>query len=117
MILTTVFEKKTAADKAQIDAFFERLSTPVDVTQTHANVTGEVFSPFKIIGWVTAGTGLMLIVAGIIQPENVGRYVNLVSGVALCLVGAGLYQLHRRFMRSAARAKQERGAAAAEEAV
>ena len=117
MVLTTVFEKKTPADTAQIDAFFERLSTPVDVTQTHANVTGEVFSPFKIIGWVTAGTGLMLIISGIVQPENVGRYVNLVSGIALVLVGAGLYQLHRRFMRNAARVLEEKGAVPGEEAV
>jgi hypothetical protein len=57
MVLTTVFERKTAEDRLQIDAFFERLSTPVDVELTHANVTGEIFSPFKIIGWVTAGTG------------------------------------------------------------
>jgi hypothetical protein len=101
MVLTTVFEGKTAEDNAQIDAFFEKLSTPVDVDETHANVTGEVFSPFKIIGWVTAGTGLMLMFAGIVQPENVGRYINLGSGLALILIGAGLYQLHRRFIRSA----------------
>jgi SSS family transporter len=116
MVLTTIFEKKTAEDRAQIDAFFERLSTPVDVEQTHANVTGEIFSPFKIIAWVTAGTGLMLIISGIVQPENVGRYVNLGSGLTLCLLAAGLYQLHRRFMRNAERVRDEKAALAAESA-
>lgn len=114
MVLTSVLEKKTAADKEQIDAFFERLSTPVDVEQTHANVTGEIFSPFKIIGWVTAGTGLMLMISGAVQPENVGRYVNLGSGLALCLLGAGLYQLHRRFMRNAERVRDEKAALASD---
>lgn len=101
MALTTVFERRTAADDKQIDEFFEKLSTPVDVSQTHAAVQGEIFSPFKIIGWVTAGTGLMLIAAAMFQPENLGRLINFGAGAALCLLGAGLYQLHRRFMRQA----------------
>ncbi|HVF47152.1 MAG TPA: hypothetical protein VNA17_06275, partial [Pyrinomonadaceae bacterium] len=113
MVVTSVFEKKTEEDKEQIDAFFEKLSTPVDIELTHANVTGEIFSPFKIIGWVTAGTGLMLMISGIVQPENVGRYVNLGSGLALILLGAGLYQLHRRFMRNAERVRDEKAAPAA----
>jgi len=108
MVLTSIFEKKTIEDRTQIDAFFERLSTPVDVEQTHAKVTGEIFSPFKIIGWVTAGTGLMLMISGFVQPENVGRYVNLGSGLALCLLGAGLYQLHRRFIRNEERLRDEK---------
>ncbi len=109
MALTTILEKPTAADKAQIDEFFTRLSTPVDAEKTHARQTGEVFSPFKIIGWVTAGTGLMLIVAGFVQPADIGRYINLGAGFALCLLGAGLYGLHRKFMNQA---KAEAGAKA-----
>jgi Na+/proline symporter len=99
MALTTVLERKTEADKAQIEAFFTKLSTPVDAEKTHAKQTGEVFSPFKIIGWVTIGTGLMLVIAGVTQTAGVGQYINLGSGGALCLLGAGLYQLHRNFMR------------------
>ena len=107
MVLTTVLEKKTEVDKAQIEAFFTKLSTPVDVEKTHAKQTGEIFSPFKIIGWVTIGTGVMLIIAGVTQPSGIGQYINLGSGFALCLLGAGLYGLHRNFMR---RAEAERDA-------
>ncbi|MGD9631486.1 MAG: sodium:solute symporter family protein [Pyrinomonadaceae bacterium] len=110
MVLTTIFEKKTVEDVEQIRVFFEKLATPVEVERTHAQARSEVFSPFKIIGWVTVGTGLMLIIAGIIQPENVGRYINLGSGIALCLVGAGLYQLHRRFMRNMTRIEETKDA-------
>ena len=99
MVLTTVLERPTAEDRAQIDTFFTRLTTPVDAEKTHAKVTGEVFSPFKIIGWVTVGTGVMLLAASFVQPAGIGRYVNGGAGLLLCFLGAGLYQLHRRFMR------------------
>lgn len=108
MALTTVLERKTEADKRQIEAFFTKLSTPVDVEKTHAAATGEVFSPFKIIGWVTIGTGVMLIAAGAAQPSGIGQYINLGAGFALCLLGAGLYQLHRNFMRRAEAEKKEK---------
>ena len=107
MVLTTVLERKTEADKVQIEAFFTKLSTPVDVEKTHAKQTGEIFSPFKIIGWVTIGTGFMLIIAAITQPSGIGQYINLGAGFVLCLLGAGLYGLHRNFMR---RAEAERDA-------
>jgi uncharacterized sodium:solute symporter family permease YidK len=108
MMLTTVLEKPTENDRAQIDAFFLKLSTPVDAQKTHAVTTGEIFSPFKIIGWVTIGTGAMLLVASVAQPRGFGQYVNLGAGLALCLLGVGLYQLHRRFMQREEKAKNER---------
>lgn len=110
MVLTTVLEKPTEKDRAQIDEFFKKLSTPVDAQQTHAKTTGEIFSPFKIIGWVTVGTGAMLLIASVVQPAGVGRYVNIVAGFTLCLLGAGLYQLHRRFMHREEKEKNERDA-------
>jgi hypothetical protein len=58
----------------------------------------------------------MLMISGIIQPENVGRYVNLGSGLALIVLGAGLYQLHRRFMRNAERVRDEKAALAVDAA-
>lgn len=108
MVLTTVLEKPTEKDRAQIDEFFKKLSTPVDAQKTHARVTGEIFSPFKIIGWVTVGTGAMLLIASIVQPAGIGRYVNVSAGFMLCLLGAGLYQLHRRFMHREEKERDER---------
>lgn len=99
MIVVTAFESPSAEDRAQIARFFERLATPVDISRTHAKVASEVFSPFKIIGWVTAGTGAMLLVASFTQPPGLALYVNGSAGLVLCLLGAGFYELHRRFMR------------------
>jgi hypothetical protein len=108
MVLTTVLEKPTEEDRAQIEAFFKKLSTPVDAEKTHAKTTGEIFSPFKIIGWVTVGTGAMLLIASLVQPAGLGRYVNIGAGITLCLLGAGLYRLHRRFMNREEKERNER---------
>jgi SSS family transporter len=106
MTVTTFLQKVPTAEQARIDEFFTRLSTPVDPATTHAKVTGEVFSPFYIIGWVTAGTGLLLVIASFVQPGGVGRVINIGSGVALWLLAFGLYRLHLRFVRREASVKQ-----------
>jgi Na+/proline symporter len=116
MLLVTALEKATTEDRAKIKQFFTRLATPIDPGQTHAEVTGESFSPFYIIGLVTIGTGLLLMLAITGQPAGSGRAINLGSGVALCLIGIGFYRLHQNFIRgeTAAREKAQRIAAAKE---
>ncbi|MEO8649875.1 MAG: sodium:solute symporter family protein [Acidobacteriota bacterium] len=99
MAVVTFFEKPTVDEKQRIDKFFLKLSTPVDSAKNHARVAGEVFSPFKIIGWVTAGTGLMLLAAGALQPTGVGQFINFGAATALFLLGSLLYWLHKRFMQ------------------
>lgn len=99
MALTTVLQKVPDDERVRIDEFFTRLSTPVDPETTHAKVTGEIFSPFYIIAWITAGTGLLLVGASFVQPGGMGRTVNIVSGLTLWLLAFGLYRLHLRFMR------------------
>ena len=107
MTLTTLLQKVPDQERARIDEFFHRLSTPVDPDATHAKVTGEVFSPFYIIAWVTAGTGLLLVVTSFIQPGGLGRAVNIGSGVMLWLLAFALYRLHRRFVRREAAVTRE----------
>jgi solute:Na+ symporter, SSS family len=99
MTLTTFLEKVPDQERVRIDQFFTRLATPVDPATTHAKVTGEVFSPFYIIAWITAGTGLLLVVASLVQPGGLGRAVNIGSGLTLWLLAFGLYRLHLRFVR------------------
>jgi SSS family transporter len=99
MTLTSFLEKPKPLERAEIDEFFKRLSTPIDREKTHAQVAGEVFSPFYIIAWITGGTGLLLVVASVVQPTQVGRVVNVVSGVVLGFLAFGFSRLHRRFMR------------------
>lgn len=99
MTLTTLLQKVPDQERVRIDKFFTRLATPVDPATTHAKVTGEVFSPFYIIAWITAGTGLLLVVASLVQPGGMGRAVNVGSGLTLWLLAFGLYRLHLRFVR------------------
>ena len=97
MTVTTLLQKVPPQEQTRINEFFTRLSTPVDPSTTHATVSGEVFSPFYIIAWITAGTGFLLVVASLVQPGGVGRVINIGAGVALCLLAFGLYRLHRRW--------------------
>ncbi|HEX7296171.1 MAG TPA: hypothetical protein VF251_10490 [Pyrinomonadaceae bacterium] len=106
MALTTVFQKVPTDERARIDEFFKRLATPVDTATTHAVATGEVFSPFYIIAWITVGTGLLLLIAGLVQPSGVGTVINIGSGLVLWLLAFGLYRLHRRFLRREASGEQ-----------
>jgi Na+/proline symporter len=114
MALTTALEKVPREERVRIDEFFKRLSTPVDAAATHATAAGEVFSPFFIIAWITAGTGLLLVAASLVQPGGTGRAVNIGAGLTLWLIAFGLYRLHLRFVRresaSLLRAREIHGA-------
>ena len=99
MTVTTLLQRVPKEERVRIDEFFTRLSTPVDLATNHAKLTGEVFSPFYIIAWITAATGLLLVGAGFVQPGGMGRAVNIGAGLTLWLVAFGLYRLHLRFVR------------------
>ncbi len=93
--LVTAMEKVSGDERTKINAFFERLATPIRKTET--TEAGEIFSPFYLIGWVTIGTGLLLIIAAATQVSGAGRAINLSAGVTLGLIGAGFFRLHRQF--------------------
>jgi SSS family transporter len=97
--LVTAVEKVSGDERTKIGAFFDRLATPIRKTETAAAEEGEVFSPFYLIGWVTIGTGLLLLVAAATQTSGTGRAINFGAGVALGLIGAGFFRLHRNFRR------------------
>ena len=111
MLLVTLLERTSRQERERIEEFFARLSTPIDAGATHARAEEEIFSPFFIIGWITVGTGLLLIAATLGQSSDAGRWINLGAGLALCLLGLCLYRLHRGFMRREAGARAAAGEA------
>jgi hypothetical protein len=117
MLLVTLVERTSPQERARVDEFFARLSTPIDAEPLRARAEGEVFSPFYIIAWITVGTGLLLIGATLGQTSDTGWWINLCSGLALCFIGLSLYRLHRRFMRREAETPTGAGEAAPAERV
>lgn len=99
ILLMTAIERVTDQDGAKSNEFFRRLSTPIDPSKMHAREQGEIFSPFNIIAWVTGGTGLLLLIAGVVQPSGIGQYINLGAGLTICLLGFGFYRLNGKVMR------------------
>jgi hypothetical protein len=114
--IVTAVEKVSGDERTKIKAFFERLATPIHATESME--VGETFSPFYLIGWVTIGTGLLLLVAASTQVSGTGRAINLGAGIVLGLIGAGFLRLHRQFRRGVRRQADEaaRFAAVTEEA-
>jgi solute:Na+ symporter, SSS family len=97
--IVTAMEKATSDEQKKISTFFDRLATPIRLTEGESEVAGEVFSPFYLIGWVTIGTGLLLLIAAATQTSGAGRNINAGSGIALALIGVGFFRLHRKFRR------------------
>jgi solute:Na+ symporter, SSS family len=97
--LVARLEEARDDEQEKIIAFFERLATPIRADETEEAKTGEAFSPFYPIGWVTIGTGLLLLGAAATQVSGTGRAVNLCAGVPLVLIGAGFFHLSRHYKR------------------
>jgi SSS family transporter len=97
--IVTAMEKVSGDEQTRISAFFDRLATPIRATETEATEADVVFSPFYLIGWVTIGTGLLLLIAAVTQTSGTGRNINAGAGIALGLIGAGFFRLHRKFRR------------------
>lgn len=95
--LVTATEKVSGDERTKINAFFERLATPIHAGETESAEAGGAFSPFYLIGWVTTGTGLLLLAAAVAQAAGTGRAINLGAGITLGLIGAGFFRLHRKF--------------------
>jgi solute:Na+ symporter, SSS family len=87
MVVAALFERPNEERRRRIDAFFEQLERPIEPESPSAS--GEpAFSPMPVIGWVTIGTGILLLSAVPLQPGGTGRIITL--SVALVLVGIGL---------------------------
>jgi Na+/proline symporter len=97
MIVTTMIERVRPLEQQRIAKFFAQLDTPV--SPAPALTAGCVFSPFYIIGWVTAGIALLLIAAAVPQSSGSARAIDLSVGGVLFLIAFGFYALNRRFVR------------------
>jgi SSS family solute:Na+ symporter len=100
MVIVTLRERATAEDRERIAAFFTRLDTPVSFDPADKE-TPAAASPFALIAAVTLGTGLLLWGAAAVQPGGNGRTINVAAGLALAVLAAGLWHLHRRLTYSA----------------
>jgi solute:Na+ symporter, SSS family len=101
MVITTLLERVSAADREQIAAFFRRLDTPVRFDSSEQQAQPST-SPFSLIAAVTLGTGLLLWAAAAVQPDGDGRAINVAAGLALAVLAACLWLLHRRLTHSPA---------------
>ncbi|HLJ14049.1 MAG TPA: sodium/solute symporter [Bryobacteraceae bacterium] len=99
MVLTTLLEKRTPADIEKSEAFFRRLERPIRIDEQAAQ-NKNAFSPLPIIGWITAGVGVLLLIAAITLPPGSGRTINIIAGLCLGVIGAGFHALNQKVNRA-----------------
>jgi Na+/proline symporter len=97
MVITTLLERKTPAERARIESFFRRLEQPVSLPESLP--TGKPFSPMPVIGWTTFGVGCLLICSAAILPAGSGRTIDVIVGLFLCISGSGFYLLGKRVLQ------------------
>jgi len=101
MIVTTLLEHKTPADRLRIESFFHRLDQPISLPE--ASPTGTPFSPIPVIGWTTFGVGCLLMCSAAILPAGSGRTIDVAVGLSLCISGRGFYLLGKRVLQKMGR--------------
>jgi solute:Na+ symporter, SSS family len=102
--IITVCERPSQAERAQISHFFAGLDTPISSAKATTTEAGTpVFTPLPIVGWATAGVGLLLLGSAATLPGGSGQFIDIGVGIFLCTLGAAFHLLNRRVTRLAAR--------------
>jgi SSS family solute:Na+ symporter len=91
MMLWSVLERKDAAERQRIHAFFARMDAPVEAPPPPPP-GGRSPSPYFITGAAVLGIGAMLLVVSFFTRTELGRWIDLGAGVALMAIGALLYR-------------------------
>lgn len=85
--------------KRRLDAFFGKLATPIDSSEVEVSETTEAGS-YQITGWSTVGMGVPIALLSLLPDlEPSGRIINLVIGLSICALGAGVLAMSRRLVR------------------
>ena len=93
MLIWSLVDRIGRAERARIDAFFERLRAPL-VPAVERSVEAAP-APFFITGIIVGVTGLLLIGASFMTATPAGRWIDIASGLALCVIGWVLYSRTR----------------------
>ena len=104
MAIATGLETVRPEERRRIADFFARLARPMHEDAPADAGGSEPFSPLTIIAHVTAGTGVLLLVASAVQASGAGRVINAGAGAVVLMISAGCYWLNRSVDTKPARA-------------
>ncbi|MGE3546518.1 MAG: hypothetical protein AB7L28_21505, partial [Kofleriaceae bacterium] len=86
--------------RRKIAAFFDQLERPIEPVTPGASGGAAPFSPMPVIGWVTIGTGILLLTSVPAQPGGAGRLITLAVAVVLVAIGGSFHWLRKRSDRA-----------------
>lgn len=95
MVIWTLFEKKNPNEVSRIQAFFERMNTPLEETR-EPDAGRRIPSPFFITGIIIVGIGALLLLVSLFESTPLGRWINVIVGVVLCVIGWLLYRTKKK---------------------
>ncbi len=94
MVITTAFDRPSVQEQKRIAAFFAQLDTPIHSAPLEQS-SQAVFSPLPVIGWITVGVGVLMLIAAVAVAGGPGWAINAGVGLVLCLIGIGFQALQR----------------------
>ncbi|MGE0545821.1 MAG: sodium/solute symporter [Kofleriaceae bacterium] len=99
MVVAGLLKRPDLQQRHKIDAFFAQLERPIEPEQSTAPGSLPAFSPMPVIGWVTIGTGILLLISTPVQPGGMGRLITLAVAVVLVAIGGSFHWLRKRSAR------------------
>ncbi len=100
--LTTLFWNRTAAaSRAQVEAFFARLETPVNFAAEEGAAAANDERQSAAVGWLALAYGAFVVLLALIPNSPIGRLAFAGCGSLVLLVGAALVFAARRTPTSA----------------
>ncbi|MHB8655638.1 MAG: sodium:solute symporter family transporter [Terriglobia bacterium] len=94
MVITTLLERRTAAEEQQAKSFFERLDRPV-LLDAPATADEPALAPFHLVGVVVMLVGALLAAVGFFTASDLAHRLNVGVGLAIVVLGYVLYRAHR----------------------
>ncbi|MPZ19498.1 MAG: sodium/solute symporter [Luteitalea sp.] len=91
MAIVSALGSVSPGERRRIADFFARLARPIDEDAPAESVGGETFTPLMIIAQVTAGTGVLLLIAAAAQSAGAGQLINAGAGAVVLMISAGCY--------------------------
>ena len=83
-------------ERERVDAYFARVSRPVERSEVPDVPPEEGPSVFHIVGLSILGAGVMILLAGFAASSDLSRRINLGTGAALAALGLAMWRPWRR---------------------
>ncbi|RME00443.1 MAG: hypothetical protein D6814_03490, partial [Calditrichaeota bacterium] len=95
LVFTSKWPNKNQVDIQRLQAFDQDLRTPAIEPTARYDLKG--IQAYKMVGWLSGITGLLLIFLGVWVQGTGGRVINLLTGLGAILFGLLFWKLVQHY--------------------